>query len=167
MVASFHCRISDTHTPPAVVSQQVNGIIRTGVKNKQVLLVGPGTNEWNNVHIIDLMELYTLVLGRALTNSLSNLKPVSSYERFYWGSAATHVWGDIAKSLAVLLHKKGLVKTEEVKPVTIEEQPQLLATATNSRTVANRGLHELGWKPSARSLPDSLEEEIDLTLSQM
>ncbi|KAG8859277.1 hypothetical protein FRB96_004492 [Tulasnella sp. 330] len=156
--------------PVRNMSIQVNEVIRTGVKNKQVLLVGPGTNVWNNVHISDLVELYTLVFDRALTDnkgSLSNLQPVSSYERFYWGSAATHVWGEVAKSLAVLLHKRGLVETEEVKPVTIEEQPQLLATAANSRTVSNRALQELGWKPSARSLNDSLEEDIDVTLSNM
>ncbi|KAG9014714.1 hypothetical protein FRB94_010561 [Tulasnella sp. JGI-2019a] len=155
--------------PVRNISQQVNGIIRTAVKHKQVLLVGPGTNVWNNVHIVDLAELYVLVLEQSLDNikdSSENPKPTSPYERFYWGSAATHVWGEIAKDLAVLLHKKGLVDTNDVKSVTIEEHPELWATATNSRTVANRGIKSLGWKPSGKSLKDTLEEEIDLTLSQ-
>jgi len=160
--------------PVRNISQQVNRIIRTGVRHKQVLQVGRGTNVWNNVHIDDLMQLYVLVLDRAIAVNTTNDESVSlnrptptSYGRFYFGSVGTHVWGEINKDIAVRLHKRGLVETDEVKSVTVEEQPQLWATATNSRTVANRGLKVLGWRPSGKSLEETLDEEIDLTLSQL
>ncbi|KAG8849565.1 hypothetical protein FRB96_000715 [Tulasnella sp. 330] len=142
---------------------QVNGMIRIALKEKEVLRVGAGTNEWNNVHIDDLMDLYTLVLDLALSDTRI---PNSSYARFFWGSAHTHVWGEVAKDLAVFMYRKGLVDSDEVKSVTVSEYPELIGVATNSRTVANRGLRVLGWKPTGRSLKETLEEEIDLTLSQ-
>ncbi|KAG8882967.1 hypothetical protein FRB97_007454 [Tulasnella sp. 331] len=149
--------------PVRNISQQVNGMIRIALKEKEVLRVGAGTNEWNNVHIDDLMDLYTLVLDLALSDTRI---PNSSYARFFWGSAHTHVWGEVAKDLAVFMYRKGLVDSDEVKSVTVSEYPELIGVATNSRTVANRGLRVLGWKPTGRSLKETLEEEIDLTLSQ-
>lgn len=147
----------------------MNGIIRIALKNKQVLQIGPGTGEWNNVHIDDLMDLYVLVLEDALTSgdpSANPLKSASSYGRFFWGSVGQHTWGDISKRLAVLLHKRGLVTAADAKSVSLEEQPNLLFCSNNSRTVANRGLKVLGWKPSAKSLEDTLEEEIELTIAE-
>jgi len=155
--------------PVRKISQQVNGIIRLALKAKQVLQIGPGTGEWNNVHIDDLADLYVLILDDALVSgdpSENPSKAASAYGRFFWGSVGTHVWGEISKKLAVLLHKMGLVTTDEVKSVTIQEQPGLLYCSNNSRTVATRGPRVLGWKPSAKSLEDTLEEEIDLTVAE-
>jgi len=154
--------------PVRKISQQVNGIVLLALQNQQVLQLGPGTGEWNNVHIDDLTDLFVLVLEDALASSDATANPAkttSAYGRFFWGSARTHVWGDISKRLAVLLHKKGLVTTDEVKSVPLEVEPRLLFVSNNSRTVANRGLKVLGWKPTAKSLEDSLEEEIDLTIA--
>lgn len=155
--------------PVRNISFQVNNVIRIAVERKQVLQIGPGTNVWNSVHIDDLVDLYALVLDKAL-NSAGDTTSSSPYARFFWGSSEKYVWGDILKGLAVRLHKKGLVQTDEVKAgVTVEEEPRLfkIAVGNNSRTVANRGLKTLGWKPSRPSLKDTLDEEIDLTLSQL
>lgn len=162
--------LSDAHHYFWSVSQQVNNLIRYALKDREVVQIGPGTGEWNNVHVEDLMDLYVLVLDQALksaSTASSNLeKPVSGYSRFFWGSVGTHSWGEVSRGLAVHLYKRGLLDTDQVKSVTIDERPQLKTMANNSRTVANRGFKQLGWKPSRRSLMDSLDEEIELTLSQ-
>jgi len=147
--------------PVRNISIQANDLIRVAVKHKQVLQIGAGTNIWDNVHIDDLVDLYVLVLEEALA-----FKTASPWERFYWGSARTHIWGDITKDLGVRLHRRGLVDTVEVKSIKLEEVPKLLTVAANSRTVANRS-RALGWNPSRPTLAETLEEEIDLTLSQL
>lgn len=146
-----------------LVSQQVNGMIRVALREKQVLRVGAGTNEWDNVHIDSLMDLYVRVFDLALSGTGI---PDSPYARFFWGSANTHVWGEVARDLATLMYRKGLVDVEEVRSVAVDEYPELIGVATNSRTVANRSMKVLGWKPTGRSLKETLEEEIDLTLGQ-
>ncbi|KAG8897894.1 hypothetical protein FRC01_011123, partial [Tulasnella sp. 417] len=144
---------------PAVT---VNGLIRNGLQRKQVVQIGPGTNIWNNVHIEDLMDLYGLVLELGLSGNA----PSDAYERFFFGSAGEHVWGNVAKELARIMHQKGLVESAEVKSIALEEEKSLLATATNSRSVANRGF-ALGWKPSRKSLMELLPLEVEWTLEQM
>jgi hypothetical protein len=93
-------------------------MIRVTIKHKEVLYVGAGTNKWNNVHIDDLVDLYTLVFAFALNPSEDS---TSAYERFYWGSVAEHVWGDVARELVRLLYAKGLVQTDVARGVEMGE----------------------------------------------
>ncbi|KAG8906512.1 hypothetical protein FRB99_006732 [Tulasnella sp. 403] len=147
--------------PVRNMSVQVNELIRISVRRKQAVVAGEGTNRWGSVHIDDLVELYGLVLDLALSGDNTN----RSYANFFWGTTAEYVWGDIARELARLLHKRGLVSSAEAHSVPAEEVPRYIVT--NSRTVANRSL-ALGWKiGSQKSLIEALPEEIDLTLAQM
>ncbi|KAG8891948.1 hypothetical protein FRC00_012892, partial [Tulasnella sp. 408] len=123
---------------------------------------GPCRNIWNNVHVEDLMDLYGLVLELGLSGN----GPSDSYERFFFGSAGEHVWGNVAQELAKIMHQKGLVDSAEVKSIALEEEKSLVATATNSRSVANRGF-ALGWKPSRLSLMETLPLEVEWTIEQM
>ena len=135
-------------------------MIRTAVQNQELLQIGEATNVWNSVHIDDLIELYGLVLDLALSGSNTN----TPYENFFFGSSDHYVWGDIARELARLLHAQGLIKSDQPKSVSRSETVRL--TASNSRSVANRGF-ALGWKPVGKSLKETLQEEIDLTISQL
>lgn len=150
--------IAELHQIP--VSVQVNSMIRLAVQKKTLLQVGPATNVWNSVHIDDLIELYGLVLDLAISGNGSS----DPYENFFFGSSDSYVWADVSKELAKQLHARGLIDSDEPKSVAPSEAPQL--TSSNSRSVANRSF-ALGWKPSGKSLIDTLQEEIDLTLSQM
>lgn len=141
------------------ISQQIPGLIRTALENKQAVRIGPGKNMWNNVHIVDLVQLYLIVLGSAL----SSAKPSLPYEKFYWGSAREHVWGEIVNKMALTLYERGLIETTIVKEVSIQEYPMHTFTGNNSRTVANRGF-ALGWKPVMPTAENTLIEDIDLVL---
>jgi hypothetical protein len=123
-------------------------------------LVFTGTNLWNNVHIHDLTELYLLILDKALVESANGTftTVTDPYERFYWGSAATHEWGNVAQEIAKILYKKGVVDSD--KAISVPANEVHASVACNSRTVANRGLKE-GWKPHYPSLENTLEEDVD------
>lgn len=77
-----------------------------------------GTNLWNNVHIHDLAELYLISLDKALVERATGGTAITTvvtdpYERFYWGSVATHEWGNVAQGIARILYKKGLVDLDK------------------------------------------------------
>ncbi|KAG8992744.1 hypothetical protein FRB94_011370 [Tulasnella sp. JGI-2019a] len=151
------------HGPVRNITMVFKLMIPPFLQNKQAFQLGSDTIVWDSVHIDDLVDLYHLVLKQALAPT-----PIkSAYERFYWGSSASFQWDTLTKEIAIRLHKKGLLPTAEVKEVPVEDYPNLAVLAMNSRTVSNRALKTLGWKPHGRSLTDSLDDEIDLTLSQL
>ena len=74
----------------------------------------------------------------------------------------THSWGGVAKALAPILFKKGVVDNDTAISAPVSELPP--ATTTNSRTVSNRGFKD-GWKPNRPSLEETLEEDVDAVLA--
>ncbi|KAG9021442.1 hypothetical protein FRB95_002126 [Tulasnella sp. JGI-2019a] len=151
------------HGPVRNITIAFKLFLKTFLQNKQAFQPGTHTIVWDSVHIDDIVDLYFLVIKQALAPS-----PIkSAYERFYWGSSASFQWDALIKEIAVRLHKKGLLSTAEVKKVSLEDYPHLAILSKNSRTVSNRALKTLGWAPHGRSLTDGLDDEIDLTLSQL
>jgi len=119
------------------------------------------------VHIHDLAGLYLIVLDKALveraTGTFTATAVSDPYERFYWGSVATHQWGNVAQDIAKILYKKGLVDSDKAISVPVNEVSS--SVASNSRTVANRGFKE-GWKPYHPSLENTLEEDVNSVLEE-
>lgn len=66
--------------------------------------------------------------------------------------------------------KKGKIKSQEVLSISRDEgakfDPYVGSTATNSRSVANRG-KGLGWKPREEGLWDELEDDVDAILTEL
>jgi len=164
-----------TENPAHKLSAQIPHLIRLAIQRKQAVYGGEGTNLWNNVHIHDLTELYLIVLDKALveratgtftataTTTTTTTAVSDPYERFYWGSVATHQWGNVAQDIAKILYKKGLVDSDKAISVPADEVSP--AVASNSRTVANRSFKE-GWKPDHPSLEDTLEEDVNGVLEE-
>jgi len=138
------------------ISQQIPTLIKEILAQKQTVYVGEGTNEWNNVHIDDLVDLYIIVTNLALSE-LGPAAKVDSYNKFFWGSVGKHVWGDIARKVGTILHGQGLIDSAEAK--SIPPRKDLGAIASNSITIADRGLKN-GWQPKGVPLEDTLEETI-------
>ncbi|CAE6416212.1 unnamed protein product [Rhizoctonia solani] len=148
------------------ISQQVPRLIRTAVDFKQPVYVGKGTNVWNNVHISDLIKLYSLVLNLALSVRAGETPRPETFANFYFGSVGEHAWGDIAKKLGPILLKKGKVEKAEARSIKADEVENFSALTTNSRSIAERS-RNLGWTTVARSLEDTLEEDVDAVLSTL
>jgi len=146
--------------PVNKISQQIPGAVRVAVKHKQAVYIGKGTNKWNNVHINDLIELYLLVLSRAL----SGTKESSSYAKFYFGSVYEHVWGDIIRQIGQILYEKGILPSAEAKSITLKTEPCLRSVDNNSRSTSDRAF-ALGWKPKSKSIEETLEEDVTATLA--
>ncbi|KAG8690324.1 hypothetical protein FRC11_012401 [Ceratobasidium sp. 423] len=151
--------------PVKRVSQQIPVMISNCLKHKQAVFVGKGTNLWGNVHINDLVKLYELVLQRASSVRDGKTPRPQKFENFYFGTAGEHAWGDIAKQLGPLLHKKGKADTPDARSITADEM-KWPAVATNSRSVADRS-RSLGWNPTAESVHEALEKDLDAVLSPL
>ncbi|CAE6462077.1 unnamed protein product [Rhizoctonia solani] len=99
------------------ISQQVPRLIRAAIDFKQPVYVGKGTNLWNNVHISDLIKLYSLVLNLALSVRAGEAPRPEAYANFYFGSVGEHAWGDIARKIGPILLKKGKVEKAEARSI--------------------------------------------------
>ncbi|KIM29664.1 hypothetical protein M408DRAFT_67513 [Serendipita vermifera MAFF 305830] len=149
--------------PGNKISQQIPTLIKEILAHKQTVYVGEGTNEWNNVHIEDLVDLYIIVTNLAISELGTKTDP---YSKFFWGSVGLHTWGDIARKIGNILYAKGLI--DKVEPKSIPFRQELAAIATNSITKATRArnLEPNSWKPKhgpgkGVSIEASLEETID------
>ncbi|CAE6438857.1 unnamed protein product [Rhizoctonia solani] len=151
--------------PVKRTSQQIPVMISTSIKQKQAVYVGKGTNAWGNVHIEDLVKLYELVLQQALSVREGKTPRPPKFANFYFGTSGEHTWGSIAEQLGPLLHKRGKVDTPEARSITADEM-KWPAVATNSRSVAERS-RSLGWSPKAKSVHDTLEEDLDAFLATL
>jgi len=121
------------------------------------------------VHIYDVGELYALVLGYALKQNANPAPPTNKFENFFFGSVGEHAWGTVAQSVAEILHARGQVKSPKAVSVQPAEDLRSLMgnTATNSRSVGERGRKQLGWSPKGRSLEEALEDDVDATLESL
>jgi len=151
------------HTNPVrKISQQIPVLVRTALERGQTIYIGEGTNIWNNVHVYDVADLYALVFGYALRQNQHPAPPVNKFSNFFFGSVGEHVWGDVARSVAKILHAHGQVSSPEAVSVEPSEDLRSLMenTATNSRSVSERGRKQLGWNPKGRSLEEALEDDV-------
>jgi len=143
-------------------SVQVRMLAKLSVKGRKAGWFERGHEVfWNNVHILDLADLYMLVLDGLLNGTIDQY---SKEGGFYFGITEEHSWIKVAQALGVILHKHGLVDTSEASPFTKEIVDQIGAFALppfgrDSRGVAARG-RKLGWNPHRPNVFQTMEEEV-------
>lgn len=142
-------------------------MIRASLKAGYVAVIGSGAGVWDYVHVVDLVDLYELLLDAILSG-----KAIPSGERgIYFSENGRFSWAQMSQSIADALHKADPAFPKEVKSVSLEEAAKLwgggnvfvteLAFASNSRTKAVLG-RELGWTPKfgASDFSGHLEVEV-------
>jgi nucleoside-diphosphate-sugar epimerase len=98
-------------------SIQLPAIIRTAIKKGQVDVVGDGTGAWDAVHIQDLAPLYELLLVKVL-----QVEDVPSGKQgIFFSETGDFTWMQLAQGLANELHRQGILKTADVKHLTLQE----------------------------------------------
>jgi len=148
-------------------SMTVPALIRFYKQKGQALHAGDGSNVCDNVHIDDLSQLYVLLIERVLSHPAA---PASPFENFYWGATTWHKWIDVFNGLAKILYAKGLIRSPQSEGRALNDlglAPEDLAvyfTAINERVVANRSF-SIGWKPKAKSIIDTLNEDVEAALA--
>lgn len=112
-------------------SIQVPILIKAFIKAKKGFWLNTGTSVWNNVsdhrsptlfdltilpqvHIDDLIDFYLLLIPHSLTREV-RAQTSTPYSKFYFVSADTHVWGELARNITKLLHKHGLLPSGEAE----------------------------------------------------
>jgi len=150
-------------------SHLVPKLVRSAIERKLAGWVGARSGVIRgNVNINDLAELYHLVLGGLLSNSVKSGKEGG----WYFGSTHEYTWAELAEGIGQILYKKGLVDSPAISRFEdqyadkyfLGEAPQKLWEG-DSRCIANRS-KEIGWKPRYPNIHETLEQEIDYFILQ-
>jgi len=144
------------------ISIQIPILIKLDIKVGKGVYLGEGTSIWNNLHIDDLVDFYLLLLKHALAAD-TRATQTSPYSKFYFVIGGTHVWGEVARDVAKILHKHGALPSPDAESMSVTDaskfEPFAIAVATNSNGSAVRA-KSLGWAPKRKPFHDCLEAEV-------
>ena len=144
-------------------SIQIPGLAKCILQEKQGFQVGEGKAQWDNVHIYDLSNLYVKLVEAAVSGGG---KATWGKEGYYFAEHGSHIWGEVAKTLALSAHKSGLIPTSELKSISSTEANKLqnggpVLWGTNSKGKAIRAHRLLGWTPKEESLDKEMPKSIE------
>jgi len=98
-------------------SIQIPAMIRGALQAGRAEVVGDGRQRWGNVHVADLGRLYELFVGRVLAG-----ENMPAGERgVYFTIAGEHRWVDIAEGIGRVGRALGILESEEVRYVSLED----------------------------------------------
>ena len=158
--------------PPTIVGEgrgpgnrqsiQLPLLARTALKRKIALYVGPGEAYLTSVHVSDLSNLFLRLFDATVVRSDS---VTWDEEGYYFANAEEHRWGEISKRIAVEAHQQGLIPTQDVASITIDEANHIQSMGAellggNSRQRASRARKLLRWSPIGPALVDTIPELI-------
>ena len=127
-------------------SVQVPLLIKLAKKRGNAAHAGPGENIWSNVHIDDLVPLYTLAIDRAPAGA------------FYFAENGENSMREVCETINRMLGIAGPPSAMSMEEAAAEwgEGTAEDTMASNSRVRAPRA-RQLGWKPKAPSLIEEIE----------
>lgn len=137
------------------MSIQIPRLVYYALMRRRAMYVGKGANQWTNVHVVDLAELYLLILEAAM----KDMAPEGESGIFY--PATEHfTWSTVAHRVAQVLHASRLLES----PVATTGLPGGWFWGSNVRMKCENG-ERLGWVPKNGGTREMLESvEWDATL---
>jgi len=128
-------------------SVQVPLLIALARKRGCAAHAGPGENIWSNVHIDDLVPLYTLAIDKAPAGA------------FYFAENGENSMREACEAINRMLGIAGPPSAMSMQEAAAEwgEGTAEDTMASNSRVRATRA-RQLGWQPSARGLIEEIEQ---------
>jgi len=114
------------------------------------VMSGPGSPEWDYVHIHDLGQFFALAVDAALDKEKAHNSEIFGPNGYFFVENGSHSWRRDAELIAKAAKEQGYIKEAEVK------EGDYKNFGANSKGVAQRARKYFGWKPTGRSL----EEEI-------
>ncbi|KAJ3733199.1 NAD-binding protein [Lentinula guzmanii] len=140
----------------------VKAVVQMSLVNKRALYVGEGSNEFNIVHIDDVVDLYCRVFE--LSTEEKGLQSFNPYARYFIATSKSISWREIATFAGASLYKRDILKRPEPLSVNLTDLPPYFAfLAASERIVAVRG-KELGWAPRDVSLERWFQANVDAVL---
>lgn len=98
-------------------SIQIPAMVRGALQAGGAEVVGDGRQRWGNVHIVDLGRLYELISGRVLEPG----GVLPGKRGVYFTIAGEHRWMDIAEGIGRVGRALGVLESEEVRSVLLED----------------------------------------------
>lgn len=143
-------------------SHQVPELSRCTLQKGHGIQVGAGKAYWTNVHVHDLSDVFVSLVEAAASGGG---KATWGNEGYYFTEHGEHIWGNIARLVAMAAHKQGFISSAEVKVLPNEELGEMCKAGTllwgaNSRCRALRARKLLGWSPKGKSLEDDIPETV-------
>ncbi|KAL4882722.1 hypothetical protein BJY04DRAFT_38990 [Aspergillus karnatakaensis] len=150
-------------TGRGVISQrtdQIPGSAKLILERGEGVQFADGKTFWNSVHVYDLSRLYIAFINAAVSDG----KALTwNNEGYYLVESGRYFWGDVAREITREGYKLGLLPSEVVASVGIEER-EVLAGA--GRPVVNysvkasavRARKLLGWNPVEGTLAEEIPE---------
>ncbi|CAE6443447.1 unnamed protein product [Rhizoctonia solani] len=150
--------------PVKTTSIQIPLLLSLALSRRQVFFAGDGTNIWCNIHLQDLLRLYTHVIRHAFT-VVGSTNKVDAYDNYYFAASSENSIREILELIAAILHKKGLVDSPNahgLSPEDPEEKLPAMVLGHTSRAVSVRA-RNLGWLPTEKKVNESrvMEAEIE------
>ncbi len=88
------------------------------LKHKQSVTLGTGSGIWNRIHILDVSNLYFLLISKILDNT----PPLTSGKTgYYFAENGFQSWRDIAERIGKIGKELGVFETAEVGEVNLQE----------------------------------------------
>ncbi|KAL4243713.1 NAD(P)-dependent Metabolic Enzyme [Abortiporus biennis] len=149
------------------VSIVLPGSIRFALDRGEVGMIGKGLSVWNCVHIDDNTDAYMLLFDTILAQRNRDIG--HGRDGYYILENGQFSWYELAKELAVVLHRQGKIKSDEPSTYTEEELVKYYGSlemayifGTTSRGRGNR-IRALDWKPQklAQDLLATVEAEVN------
>lgn len=118
-------------------------------------IIGAGQSIWNNVHVHDLSDVYSLLVDAAIAGRTDD--GLWGADAYYLTENGEHVWGELAQQTADAAAKLGYLPEAKAESINLEDAKKYagfesLSWGLNSRGRARRARELLGWKPSRPSL---------------
>jgi nucleoside-diphosphate-sugar epimerase len=132
-------------------SIQVPWLIQLAKKYGVAKHIGSGENRWSNVHIDDLVRLYTLAIAMAPAGA------------FYFAENGENSMREICEAISRMLGQGGRTQSMTVAEAAAEwgEGAANDTMGCNSRVRAKRARAELGWQPKGPGLIEEIERGCD------
>lgn len=148
--------------PSNTRSRQAYELAHLILTGEYIPIVGQGKARWNNVHVADLAQLFVLLTETALSGKSD--AELWNENGYYLVEDGEHLWADLARNMGKKAVELGLLKGE-LKERTLSKDKAIeqagfeaVSWGFNSRGKAERARKLVGWKPSAPSINDTLEE---------
>jgi nucleoside-diphosphate-sugar epimerase len=147
-------------------SDQIPGLTRLILQSGRGLQFADGKTFWNAVHVYDLSRLYVSFVEDAIASTSDGTgqgqgQATWNDDGYYLVESGVYYWGDVARRITSEAYNLGLLPSEEVLGLGVENRDILRPAGrpvTNYavRAEAIRARRLLGWRP----VEGTLESEI-------
>ncbi|EED12418.1 conserved hypothetical protein [Talaromyces stipitatus ATCC 10500] len=146
-------------------------LIKGAVAAGHAQYVGDGAGIWDYVHVVDLAELFELLVAKILKNDTKGL--LTGRKGIYFAGTLRHSWKELAESIAQHCYEAGRLESPTPQSISLQKAADIytggdehiaeVGLASNSLTVADLA-REIGWTPKMKEtdFQQSLLDDINL-----